>query len=434
MGKMKKLIPQSRISMKFSSFQYLVLVLILSLGSCKQDTKWAGQAPIQVVPTNTRPIQKQHIGTFELGEGIFASNEFVGARLNGIALSSDTLITALINPENTPINASPWYAFKIWAEEEKEISLKLTYLDGVSHRYYPKLSHNGIDWKNLDSLNYSEGERGIAGDARELPKDITMSLSIGPDTLWVSAQELITSVQVKSWIEKLATLPYVSQREIGKSREGRAINLLKIGNSDDQKMIFVLSRQHPPEVTGYLAMESFVEAIASDHPAAVEFRKSYNTYVVPLANPDGVDNGHWRHNAGGIDLNRDWENVNQPEVAAIQKFMQDKIDSSGGKFYFGVDFHSTWEDIYYTMSPELKGNMPGLVPNMIKAMATELDLDPNIKPGEIQKVSINSSRYFFQKFGAESLTYELGDNTPRDLLRRKGEVSAIELMELMLKN
>lgn len=420
--------------MKFTTLQIVALILTLSCWSCQQDTKWAGQKPIQIVPTTTLPIQKQQIGTFDLGEGIFASNAFVGARLNGIVLNNETQVTALITPENTPINPSPWYAFQLWAEEEKEISLKLTYLEGVSHRYYPKLSRNGVDWESLDSLHYSEGERGIAGDEMELPKDITMNLSIGPDTLWVSAQELVTSVQVKSWINKLASLPYVAHQEIGKSREGRSMDLLKIGNSDDQKMIFVLSRQHPPEVTGYLAMEAFVEVISSDHPIAAEFRKQYNTYVVPLANPDGVDNGHWRHNAGGIDLNRDWENVNQPEVAAIQAFMENKVNASGGKFYFGVDFHSTWKDIYYTISPEFKGNMPGLVPNMIDSMAKELALDPNIRPGKIEKVNINSSRYFFHQFGAESLTYEIGDNTPRDLLRRKGEVSALELMELLLDN
>ena len=32
----------------------------------------------------------------------------------------------------------------------------------------------------------------------------------------------------------------------------------------------------------------------------------------------------------------------------------------------------------------------------------------------------------------EAVTYEVGDNTPRDFVRRKGEVAAKELMELML--
>ncbi len=421
--------------MKVSTLQFFMgLGLFLGVLACKQDTKWQGQKPIQVVPTDTKPIQKQVKGTFDLGSGIYASNDFDGARLNGIILSGDTLITALITAENTPINPSPWYAFKLWSEKERAIRLKLTYQDGAFHRYYPKLSRNGLDWENLDEKDYSEGAEKMDMASRQLPKYITMRLSIGPDTLWISAQELITSAHVKTWTEALSELTYVSSMEIGKSLEGRPIDLLRIGEGSDEKMIFVLSRQHPPEVTGYLAMESFVEAIASDNPIAQAFRKEYTTYVVPLANPDGVDNGHWRHSVAGIDLNRDWANVNQPEVACIQSFMEEKIDSSGGRFYFGVDFHSTWQDIYYTIDPTLSGNMPGLVPSMIDSMANALSLEPNIRPNGMDVPSINSARYFFETFGAEALTYEIGDNTPRDLLRQKGETSALELMEIMMAN
>jgi len=200
-------------------------------------------------------------------------------------------------------------------------------------------------------------------------------------------------------------------------------------------MIMVISRQHPPEVTGYLAMTAFIETISADTEIAQKFRNEYNTYVVPLANPDGVDNGHWRHGAGGIDLNRDWENFNQPETTAIRDFLKERTSANNGKFYFGVDFHSTWEDIYYTRNVEEKGNMPGLVPEMIEASAKEIpNYEPNIRPGTIGSPAINSSAYFFYEFGAESLTFEIGDNTPRDLVKKKGEVSAIKLMELMLEN
>lgn len=75
----------------------------------------------------------------------------------------------------------------------------------------------------------------------------------------------------------------------------------------------------------------------------------------------------WRHSAAGIDLNRDWEAFNQPETQAVRKFMQEQV-KAGGKFLFAIDFHSTFHDIYYTISPELKGNMPGLVPKVISAM------------------------------------------------------------------
>ncbi len=403
------------------------------LWSCNQKTQWEGQKPVSKVNTQTVPIQLQHKGVFDLGKGVFASNEFDGARLNGVARTNDTLITVLLTPENEPINMSPWFAFKLWSEIESEIFVKLTYPENASHRYYPKLSFDGLSWKTLDSANY-QISRTTEIESMQIPKEIIMKLSINPDTLWVAAQELITSTHVENWISKLLTNTYVTKTKIGESHKGKPINLLKIGESDDQKMIFILSRQHPPEVTGYLAMKAFVETICSDNEIAKNFRKKYNTYVVPLANPDGVDNGHWRHNYGGVDLNRDWADFNQPETSAIRDFMKQKTENASGKFYFAVDFHSTWQDIYYTISPELKGNMPGLVSDMITATGNEFtDYEPNIKPSDDLDTRITSTKFFFYEFGAESLTFEIGDNTPREFVKKKGGVSALKLMELLLE-
>lgn len=429
-----KLTNSQLLNMKLYQLYCLVFLMILSLQSFGQTKKkWKGQGPIQKVSTRTKPIQKQDKGTFDLGKGVYCSNDFVGARLNGAVWSQDTIL-ALITPENTPINPSPWYCFQIWAEQEQEVYLKLTYLDGVKHRYYPKISTNGVRWEDIDEADYFEGELIALNESRKLPKDVTIRLNIGPEKRWVSAQELMTSKHNKAWINRWGNLPFVTTEEIGKSREGRPIQLMKIGESDDKKMIMVISRQHPPEVTGYLAMQAFVETICGESETAVAFRKNYNTYVIPMMNPDGVDNGHWRHGAGGIDLNRDWQAVNQPEVEAAQKFMKDKLATSGGKFYFAVDFHSTWEDIYYTINPDLEGNMPGLVPEMIAESSAELEgYEPNIRPTKDSVPGPTSSSFFFYELKAEALTFEIGDNTPRDLLRKKGKLSAMKLMEIMLK-
>ncbi|MEM6379309.1 MAG: M14 family zinc carboxypeptidase, partial [Bacteroidota bacterium] len=305
-----------------TSIKILLLLGVLSISACnkaiqkgqeaaKTTQKWQGQAPIRIVPTNTLPIQRQYLGTYNLGNGIYASNEFDGARLNGAVLSGDTLITVLITPENTPINPSPWYAFKLWSTEKRDIQLKMTYLNGAFHRYYPKISSDGKNWEKVQEKDLQLGQVDTSG-VRPLPQNATIKLSLGPDTLWVAGQELMTSAMNSGWIDKLDEQPYISTESIGQSSQGRPIRLMKIGGSDDKKMIFVLSGQHPPEVTGYLAMRAFVEQIAGDSKAAQAFRKKFTTYVVPMANPDGIDNGHWRHNAGGIDLNRDWANVNQP--------------------------------------------------------------------------------------------------------------------------
>ncbi len=411
---------------------FFVLIIILCFLGCKSGTQWKGQAPIRKVSTLTVPVQRQYAGIFDLGDGVFMSNDYSGARMNGVARTNDTLISVLITSENSPINPSPWYGFKIWSETEKDLYVKLTYNEDAFHRYFPKLSKNGSYWEALDSLKYKAVKKIF--NERELAESITMQLSVNKDTLWVSAQELITSSVVDKWTNELLTNSFVSKSTIGESNQGRPLNLLTIGDSDDQRMIMVISRQHPPEVTGFLAMQAFIETLCANTDIAKRFRATYTTYVVPLVNPDGVDNGHWRHNYGGVDLNRDWENFNQPETRAIRDFMRQKVSDTGGSFYFGVDFHSTWEDIFYTITPELIGNMPGLVPKVIEGLEDEFPgYKPNIRPSPGTGNKINSTAFFFFEFGAESFTYEVGDNTPRDFVRKKGETTAIKLMEQLLK-
>ncbi|MCK5730103.1 MAG: hypothetical protein KAH68_03450, partial [Draconibacterium sp.] len=222
---------------RFNSIILLLFVGIFLWSCSPKETKWKGQTTLKKVSTLTKPIQYQLKKTYNLGNGIYCSNEFDGARLNGVVLTNDTVITALITPENTPINGSPWYAFKIWSETEKNIQLKITYSQGVNHRYYPKLSSDGINWNNLDSINFLPDTASISKG--NPPVKCGLKLTISPDTLWVSAQELITSKHINKWAENLAKKPFISFSEIGKSYEGRAINLLKIGNS--QKMIMVLA-------------------------------------------------------------------------------------------------------------------------------------------------------------------------------------------------
>lgn len=414
---------------KLGLLVFLASVALCSSGQTKPE-KWEGQAPIIKVSTKTRPIQYQLKKTFHVGNGIYCSNEFDGARLNGVALTDVDKVSVLITPENTPINESPWYAFKIWSEDSKNIQLKITYNEGVEHRYYPKTSSDGENWTNIDSTLFFADTASI--NKGEKAKFCTLNLSVSTDTLWIAAQELIVSKDINKWAKNLTKKDFVVMSEIGTSKEGRPINALQIGNRKSKKLLMVLSRQHPPEVTGWLAMKAFVERLCIDDELTEKFRNEYNILVVPCVNPDGVDNGHWRNSAGGIDLNRDWETFMQPETQTVRRFMQNKV-SEGSSFFFAIDFHSTFHDIYYTVSPKLKGNMPGLVPKVITAMANDIpSYEPNVKPSGIDAPRINSTKSIFHEFGAEAITYEVGDNTPRELIKKKGELTAKNLIEIML--
>ncbi len=410
----------------------MLIFFLLLATSC--DSKWKGQAPLQKLDTQPQPIQQEFKQEFDLGSGIKATNNFAGARVSGMIRTNDTLITALINPENTPINSSPWYALKIWSSDTQEIHLKIKLLQGVRNRYYPKISQDGKEWIKLDSTQYFEGPVAKRKNKRKLPDYFSMRLKLSPDTLWIAAQELITSRDNSIWTDSVAQFSFTQKVSIGESLEGRPIELLNIGNGNDKEMLMVLSRQHPPELSGYLAMQTFIESICADTELAKKFRARFNTYVIPMLNPDGVDRGHWRHSAGGVDLNRDWEDFEQKETVLVKEFMEQKVVASGGTFLVGLDFHSTYEDIFYTIDPSLKGNMPGVIPAWIDSIGARIaDYEPNVEPKTEHDVRISSVSYFFYAHGAESVVYEVGDATDREFVKQKAKVAAIELMRIMLE-
>jgi len=419
----------------------LLFLAILVAGSVgiapAQDPRPVFQGSQSVaVDTRSRPIAKQERREFSFdADGVVFSNRFKGARLNSVVRAGDNAYTVRIEPENTPVNMSPWYAFQVWSRVPKDIFVTIEYPENVRHRYAPQISNDGYRWNPLESDRIEEIGRDPNDRSFEArPKAAKLRLTVGKRPIWVSAQELQNSDLVFGWMNRIAKKRKLPIGEIGRSTEDRPLRMMTVGNPNAKKMVLVISRQHPPEVTGYFAMQAFVERIAGKSKLAKEFRRDWVMYVIPLMNPDGVDNGQWRHNEGGIDLNRDWADFNQPETRAVREFLKRREAESGGKWYFGIDFHSTWDDIYYPMDKKFADtNAPGLTWQWLDAIKQSIPkYEPNIRPNDKLEPTIVSRNYFMKEHRMEAIVFEIGDNTPRDFIRKKGEIGADELMKLLL--
>lgn len=354
---------------------------------------------------------------FNSDQSVKISNRFDGARIDDLKVVNDSTFTIVIRAENTPINPSPWYAFRIISKKERNLYFQLEY-ENVKHRYLPKYSRDLKTWLSVDTV-YTNEQKSVAN----------FSIKAEKGTTTVSAQELMTSKDNQKWIKDMAKLPDVEQFVIGYSLLGKPLYALKNTNSQSKKIIFVISRQHPPEVTGYLAMKAFVERVLGASAEAKNFRQNFELIVVPMMNPDGVDNGHWRHNAGGVDLNRDWKGFVQPETKAIRDYVATRTQE-GNKVLFFLDFHSTWYDVFYVNKENPGSLIPGFVTEWLKGMEKVREgykarIEPSGNEGVVSKA------WFSREHQAESVTYEVGDLTPRNYISTIGILAADQMMKLL---
>ncbi len=130
---------------------------------------------------------------------------------------------------------------------------------------------------------------------------------------------------------------------IGRTVEGRPLEIMRLGNPKAPYRAFVRARAHPWESGGSWVVEGFVRRLLQGDAEAKEFLQRYCVYVMPMANKDGVFHGRTRFNLNGKDLNRDWAKPADapwaPENRALEQWLEDSI-RSGRRPDFALDLHN----------------------------------------------------------------------------------------------
>ena len=405
------------------------------------------------VDTATRPVRLLPETTFRTPSGVLAKADFPGARLASFTQvpspgpDSPLVFVAEVPAENQPINTSPWYAMALSAPDEREVVVRLTYPVGVGNRYLPKTTPRlSGPYTYVPTSRYDTAAN--ANDVR---------LTIGPALTYLTAQEVINTDSVRRYLRGLtAERPALRWDTIGTSALGRPIWKLDTGADDDDRRpaTVLMSRQHPPEVTGFQAFQAFLGRVLEDDALARRFREGFRVIAFPTVNPDGVDEGHWRHNAGGVDLNRDWGYYRQPEVRQVVEWLQ--AHTKRQQVVWGMDFHSTQYDVLYTHDPaevDFRG-ADGLRAwtEALEAFVAERYAPPyqpartptdypqaivgqdtlRIEPEGIRKPT--SASWFATHYGGVGVTYEVADEQDRGFLREKAREAAELWMGVLLRD
>jgi len=407
-------------SMKFS-------VLLLPLVSFSITTSWLANAS----ETNTQSSSQTPARCeFEL---VSFKADFESARLNDCEQLADGSYLLTTDAENRPINPSPWYAFTVNAKQglvikapevkqsENLISITIAAVN-AKPRYLPKMQMPNGSWQVLD---FSVTQAGMK-----------FSLLLSDVPVKISAQPIINNSHYENWGNQFAAQGIFEKVPIGESTQGRSIFALVNKHKNNHEWLVLIGRQHPPEITGAMAMLSFAENINAATPQLSAFYDRFNVLIVPNINPDGVASGNWRHNIKGADLNRDWGKFEQVETKVVNTYLEALLrptNSQTPKLVFALDFHSTQQDIFYTMP-----NDYSLAPADFSDKWLE-----NVKANTVSSFVLRNrpgtspgrgvfKQYIADTYHVHAITYEMGDNTPKVLIDHVAKISAAELIKHML--
>jgi hypothetical protein len=356
-------------------------------------------------------------------ESCHSGNALLDAHFEGSNLGECTVKTdgrfhlALFPEDEPPINPSPWYAFRLSGRAGQEVNIRMTFEDGYA-RYWPKVSRDGQSWLPL------EDDRVSVNAEREW---MEIRIELDQSQLWIAGQELLTRHYYDDWLSELEHHEEITTRLLGRSVLNRPIYLAE--TTDRPELLLILGRQHPPEVSGAVAMRAFIGTVLGDSDLARQFRERFKLAIIPLLNPDGVALGHWRHNVNGVDVNRDWGPFTQPETRAVMKWLEG-VEAEGLQLRLMLDFHSTREDLFYTQP--MTEDPPDFASVWLGAAAERLPDFPFKHEADPVSEQANAKNYFHVSRGIPAITYESGDETDREQLEQSAVVFAEEMMRIML--
>lgn len=124
----------------------------------------------------------------------------------------------------------------------------------------------------------------------------------------------LTLDHIQPLLDKLNTNNQV--KVIGKSVLDKPIYSYEIGTGKTR--IYLWSQMHGNESTTTKALFDFINVLNSGSDIALKMLETFTFYCIPILNPDGAAL-YTRENANKIDLNRDSQNLTQPESIVLRK-------------------------------------------------------------------------------------------------------------------
>ena len=192
------------------------------------------------------------------------------------------------------------------------------------------VSPDGEHWRVLPT-DFLEGNR------------LRVNVTVETGSLYVARLEPYTLTDLEKLKQRLAGRDDVEITEIGKTVQGRPLEIIRVGDPDAPHSVVIRGRAHPWEPGGNWVIDGLLDRLTQDDDQARKWRRQFCVYVQPIANKDGVAMGWTRFNVRGEDLNRKWDKPSDPNLApekyALEQWL-DKMIRDGRRPDLLLDFHN----------------------------------------------------------------------------------------------
>ncbi len=254
----------------------------------------------------------------------------------------------------SPNRAAGHFHFQIQARTGSKLTIEFKNLDNVYNGRLASVanelktavvSENGRDWSPLPLEGLPENR-------------VRLTVPMPTSKLFVARVEPYRLSDLDHLLTAIRGNPLVEITPVGKTIEGRELEIVRIGDPKAPYRAFIRARAHPWEAGGNWVVQGLIHRLLKDDADAKRFLGCYCLWVMPMANKDGVARGLTRFNAAGKDLNRDWDRPSDPQLApendALEKWLESMI-TAGRRPHLAMELHNDGSGLLHISRPPIPG-------------------------------------------------------------------------------
>ena len=311
---------------------------------------------------------------------------------------------------DSPNRAAGHFHFRLQAKPGSELTLEFKNLDNIWNSQSASIA------KELKAAVISADDRTWQPIALESLPDNRVRLDVrmpGPQH-YVARVEPYRLSDLNQLLARIRTNRRVHIEPIGKTVEGRELEIVRIGNPRAPFRVFLRARAHPWEAGSSWVAQGLIQRLLQKDELARKYLDRYCVYILPMANKDGVARGRTRFNSQGTDLNRNWDRPIDPLVApenyALEQWLE-KMIAAGQAPSLAIEVHNDGNGQLHISRPQVPRLNEYLerMALLERLLRRDTWFTEGSTPGSFRNAGTLGDGWF-ERFGIDALVHELNCN------------------------